>query len=352
MQGSFLIEIFQRDFTFLNKTMLKAQKYEFDYISLENNTLTIPGYFEANKNNYIRIISKENEFQGVITSVEYKAKETKIQYKTLLSLLDVDVYMNRKRLSEMTVEKFLGLMIEENFQNNEDELQNIPGIQIEITSQTENGALNLKDNIHNIYDTFISAFSKYEIVIDMKLNIMEKSLLCTIGVQSYDSRTIECDLKNILETNIVLKDDSESVNKVIIVGEYNQDSELYGQTIERIYYKDKLTGATTLTPSERVTPVVFKVKVLEIDEETFEDDAYQEAYDLIYHEKHDNYIKVKLSKTDPLHDIKDFSIGQTCTIIKKGQKYITVYTGYVLDTTVTLMFGIIRTEYTKNRRKS
>lgn len=351
MQGSFLVEIFDRNFIFLSKTIVKKQKYEYDYMSLDNNSLVIPGTFKACKNNYIRIMSDDGEFQGIITAVENKTKETKIQYKVLLSILDVDVYKDRTALKGMTVESFIGEMIEENFVTNEDELQNIPGFIIEKTSETSNGALNLKDDIHNIYDLIISAFRKYEIVVDMKLDFMKRCIKCTIGKRSFKQKTIEGDLKNVLEVNITKKDDSESVNKAVIIGSYSEESELFGQTVARMFYLDKQTGEITQNPLLRAVPVVFRYKIIEIKEETFEEDAYQEAYDLIYQEKYDNEIKVKLTKNDSLHKVRDFGIGQTCVIIKNGTSYETVFTGYIMDEVVTLFFGMIRVEYTKNLRR-
>lgn len=351
MQGNFLVEFFDRKFVFLSKTMVKKQKYEYDYMSLDNNSLVIPGAFKVYKNNYIRIMSDDGEFQGIITAVENKTKETKIQYKALLSILDVDVYKDRTALKGMTVESFIGEMIEENFVTNEDELQNIPGFIIEKTSETSNGALNLKDDIHNIYDLIISAFRKYEIVVDMKLDLMNKCLKCTIGKRSFGQKTIEGDLKNVLEVNITKKDDSKSVNKAVIIGFYSEESELFGQTVVRNFYLDKKTGEITKTPSLRATPVVFRHKIIEVKEETFEEDAYQEAYDIIYQEKYDNEIKVKFTKSDSLHKVDDFGIGQTCIVIKNGILYETVFTGYVMDEVITLIFGMIRVEYTKNLRR-
>ena len=351
MQGSFLVEIFDRNFVFLSKMMVKKQKYEYDYMALNNNSLVIPGILKVYRNNYIRIVSDDGEFQGIITAVENKMKETIIQYKALLSILDVDVYKDRTALKGMTVESFIVEMIEENFVTNEDALQNIPGFIIEKTSETSNGALNLKDDIHNIYDLIISAFRKYEIVADMKLDFMKKCIRCTIGKRSFKQKTIEGDLKNVLELNITKKDDSESVNKAVIIGSYSEESELFGQTVARTFYLDKQTGEITQTPLLRVVPVVFRYKIIEIKEETFEEDAYQEAYDLIYQEKYDNEIKVKLTKNDSLHKVHDFGIGQTCIVIKNGMLYETVFTGYIMDEVVTLIFGMIRVEYTKNLRR-
>lgn len=351
MLDSILVEIFTRDFAFLSKEMVKPQKYGFDYMSPENNTLTVPKCFEVHKNNYIRLLQGTEEFQGIVTAVEHKSKETKIQYKPLLSVFDVDVYKDRNELKNVSVERFIGTLILENFATNEDSEQNMPGMTVEEVSETMNGALNLKDNIHNIYDIFLSAFRKYEILVNAKLDFMKRTFTVTIGKREYTPKTIEGDLKNILDVNVTMKETDESVNKAIIIGTYDEESDLAGKTEKRTFYLDGETGKITEAPSQRVLPVVFRYKTLEIHEESFEEDAYQEAYDLIYQEKYDNEIKVKLNKNDPLYNLDNFEIGQACRIIKGGVVYRTVFTGYVMDSTVTLIFGMIRIEYTKKLRR-
>ena len=102
---------------------------------------------------------------------------------------------------------------------------------------------------------------------------------------------------------------------------------------------------------ERVTPVIFRYKTITIAEDTFEEDAFEAAYDLIYQEEYDNSIKVQLLSDDPLHKLQDFNIGKPCTIIWKGKKYRTVYTGWNINKTVTLLFGMVRTEYTKRMKR-
>ena len=101
MQDNYLVEIFRKDYSFLSKALVKAQKYEFDYMALGNNTLVIPGFMEVYKRDYIQMTSDSGKIQGIVTSVEYKAAETSVKYKPLLSLLDVDVYKERKELQGM-----------------------------------------------------------------------------------------------------------------------------------------------------------------------------------------------------------------------------------------------------------
>lgn len=351
MQGSFLVEIFKRDFSFLSKAVIEEQKIEFDYMSIENNELKVPGYLEAYKKSFVQITTEEARIQGVIDSVEYTAKETKIKYKVLLSIIDVEVYKDRTALSDLSAEQFLGEMIEETFVNNPDELQNILGLAVEYLSETTGAALNLTENIHNIYELSLKVFRKYGIVVEMEFDATQKSLVCRIGKRELETKTIEAELKNVLEASVVLKDDDESVNKVVIIGEYNEDDPLFGQTLARTFYLDKATGETTQTPTERVEPVVFRYKVLTIDAETFEEDAYEEAYDLTYKEECDNSIKIKVGKADPLYQISGFEIGQPCVVIKKGVRYATIFTGWTRDKVITLLFGLARVEYTKKIRR-
>lgn len=352
MLDDFLVEVFDRDFRFIGRALVPGKKYEMDYMSVGNSELTIPGLFNVDKQNYIQIRTPYGILQGIITVVEHGATETKLKYTPLLSILDVDVYKDRKVLALMTLEDFLASMIAENFVENPDDFQNIPGFQIECCSSTENAAMNLKDNIHNIYDLALKAFRKYSIVITITLDVMRKSIICRIGRQTCGSRTIEGNLRNVLDVNIIIKNDDESVNKVVIVGEYDEESPNHGKTVIKTYYRDKMTGLTTQTPEERVVPVVFRYKIIQIDEETFEEDAFGEAYDLIYQEEFDNAIKVKVGKNDALYKIDKFQIGQPCVILKDGKRYPSIFTGYIAEiSSVTLLFGMVRVEYTKRIRR-
>lgn len=352
MPDNFVIEIFSTDYEFVSHKTAERQKYEYDYMSLGTNELSVPGYLEAYKRNYIQIRAGEHCIQGVITEVEYKKLETRIRYRPLLSILDTDGYRERSELSKTSAERFLGELIEDNFVTNADKLQNIPGLRVEYESETLEAALNLTDNIHNIYDLALRAFRKYGIVCSMELNVMKKSLVCRIGVPELPTRTIEGELKNILDVEVSLKEYDDAVNKVIVIGEYSEDSEHYGETEERIFYLDDSTGETSTAPVKRCEPVVFQYKVIQIDEETFEDDAREAAVDAMYREKYDNAIKVKVMQQDPLYRPWSYQIGQPCTVRKNGVAYQTVFTGWTWNQTVTLLFGVRRKEYTKNLRRA
>ncbi len=353
MQDNFLIEVFsETDFEFISKAVAEEQKYEFDYLSIVTNTLTVLGHMAVHKRNYMQIRTRDKTIQAVVTGVEYTEKETKIKYKSLMALLDIDVYKKREDLSDISAEEFIGQMIEDNFVNNSDSLQNIAGLSVRYASRTIGAKLNLKDNIHNIYDLILTAFKKYGIVVSFELNVMKNTLICTIGIPAFkEQRIIEGDLANVLDIDIVIKEYDEAANKAIIIGEYPEDNVLYGQTLERVFYLDARTGQTTSTPEERVVPVVLKYKTITISEESFEDDAYNEAADMLYREENDNSIKISFARGDALHQIDNFAIGQSCMIIKNGISYKTIFTGWTWNKTITLQFGAMRTEYTKNMRR-
>ena len=351
MPDNYLVEIFTRDYKFVSCRAVEKQKYEFDYMALGTNELSANGYLEAYKRNYIQIKSGTGCIQGIITGVEYKKLETRIQYRPLLSILDTEVYRERSELLRTSAEKFIGEMLESNFATNEDTLQNIPGLRIEYGSETLEAALNLTDNIHNIYELALRAFRKYGIVISMELSVMGKSLVCRIGKPELPEKTIEAELKNILDADISLKETDDVVNKVIVVGEYSEENVAYGQIKERTFYLDTSTGLPSSTPEKRCEPVVFQYKVITIDEETFEDDAYEAAAEILYQEEYDNAIKIKVRDSDPLYSSEKFRIGQPCTVLKNGVAYRTVFTRWTWNQTVTLLLGIKRTEYTKKMRR-
>ncbi len=352
MQDDFLIEVFDQEYHFVGKAMIPGKKYEIDYMSINRNDLTVPGLFDVHKRNYIQIRTDQEVLQGIIVAVDHGTAETKLKYASLISILDVDVYKDRKVSVSITPEEFLATIITETFVESSDKFQNIPGLQVECCSATTDAALNLKDNIHNIYDLVLKFFRKYGITVTLQFDVMKKRMVCWIQKEICKGKTIEADLKNVLDVNIIMKEDDESVNKVIIIGEYDEENPNYGKILTRTYYLDKATGITTQTPSERALPVVFQYKVIQVDEETFEDDAFSEAYDLIYHEEYDNSIKIKVGKNDPLYRVADFQIGQSCIILKDGHKYPSIFTGYIVEpSAVTLLFGMVRVEYTKKLRR-
>lgn len=92
-----IVEIFDRKFNFIDKAVITFPKYEFDYISIGETTITVPEIITANKTDYIIATQENIKIQAIITSVEYTDSSTKIKYKPLLQLTDIDIYFDTNR---------------------------------------------------------------------------------------------------------------------------------------------------------------------------------------------------------------------------------------------------------------
>lgn len=344
-----VIEVFDRNFEFVDKIAMDFPKYEFDYISIGEVSITVPALIKAQKTNFITATLETMRMQAIITSVEYKDNTTKIKYKPILQLTDIDIYYDINRQNTMFPEEILKTMIVEQFVKNDDQEENIPGLEVKVETQTP-GTLGLEKVIVNIYDTIVQAMKLYRIVVNLDLDVQNKKLLCKIGRATNEIKTIECDLKNIISASIVFKTAKVSYNKITVVGIYNkEDDEKYGQTEKLVFYQDK-EGNVTTEPETRVLPVVSKAISINITDD-FQEKAYDKAYKQIYNKQYDNYIKIEVANDDSMVNINKLVIGQQGRIIKNKVEYVSIFTGWERDKTTTLLFGLIRTEFTKNIRE-
>ena len=261
-----IIEVFDRNFKFIDKAAMDFPKYEFDYVSIGEVSITIPALIKAEKTDYIVATLDEKRIQAIITSVEYKDNTTKIKYYPLLQITDIDIYFEIDRQNTISPEEVIALMMSEQYITNNDQEENVPGLTIEVETQTQ-GTLGLEDPIVNIYDVIVQAMRLYRIAVIFELDVQKKSLICRIGKATDTIKTIECDLKNIISTSIVFKTARTSYNKITVVGVYSKESdEKYGQTEKIIFYQDA-EGNVTTDPGTRVLPVVSKAVSINITED-------------------------------------------------------------------------------------
>lgn len=293
-----IIEIFNRNFDFIDKTAMNFPRYEFDYISIGEVTITVPEIITAQKTDYMIAVQGNMKIQAIITSVEYTDNCTKIKYKPLLHLTDIDIYFDIKRQESMTSEEIIQAMISEQFISNPDQEENIPGLEVKIKSKTQ-GILGLDKEIVNIYDTIVSAMGLHRIAVLFELFPQDKKITCRIERATDEIKTIECDLKNIISTSMIFKTAKVSYNKIIVIGVYNKETdEKYGQIEKRVFYQD-IKGEVTMHPETRVLPVVSKAVSMNITDD-FEEKAYEKACKQIYKKQYDNYIKIEVANEDNL----------------------------------------------------
>lgn len=331
------IEIFERDYTFRSFAPIEQPEIEFDYLTIQKTTVTCKS-ITAVKGDFAHITDSSGTvvYQGIVSDTDTKNDAVELTIKPLLSLFDVDIYFDRTQSAH--VENFLKSAIIANFSESGDDKQNISGLTVTTTSDTS-GALNLKDNIHNLYEIITSALTKHGIVVNTELRPQQKQLSVTIGKET-TTATIEADLPAIIEKSIVIGDSYGQLNKLTVV---NSDSE----TEQATYYLQQ-SGTVSTSDTDRITPVFFGFAFVSVgSDETFAQAAYEKAYDSLAAQKYDNLIEIT-AKADSGILPQTLALGMEITVRSGGDAYQTILTGYSrTEYLTTLTMGCVRVSLTK-----
>lgn len=344
--SQFSIEIYDRNLNFKGFSEVITQSVKFDYLELEKSEVkVIKSSCSYKKGDFIRLMkvgSVSSIMDGCITAVTEEKYYTTYEFKHLLSLLDVDVSFNREDLKTKTLERFIADIIENNYKNNDDDLQNIP-VDVNIKSAgILNSALNLKDNIHNLYEIIIKSFEKYNIVIQSYIDISSRKIVFEIDEINSSKLNLEMNLPNILDSYFMLKDNQDSINKITLV---NKDNE----TQRIIYY---LLEDDSITEDKdhikRIKPVKFTYEYIQSSED-FSEKAHQKAVDRLKKAKYNNLIEIVTLANNRVIDVSNLKIGQIFNIITDTQTIESILTGYetISENKIKLIFGKLRIDLTK-----
>ena len=89
------VEFFTQDFLMVGSTNVNEFTYKEDYLSADENEITVLSVKGIEKENYIRINRGEEEYVGVVTQVTYGTDQSKklvsVSFKPLLELLNTDI---------------------------------------------------------------------------------------------------------------------------------------------------------------------------------------------------------------------------------------------------------------------
>lgn len=348
------VEVFDKNFTYCDHTNVTGISYSEDYLAPEANSITVEN-INANRGDYIRITGGPKEFFGIITGLTSESKElTTISFKPFLSLFDLDILFNTNyQGGSVSLETFLKDTIMNTFHFTTDDEMRIEGLDVVIEGTTENWTLNLKSDdeelhycITNLLRTIIiRVFEKYSIVVKAVPNIPDKRITVYIGKNASSVRTIEADLPNIIEKNVIIRTNTNSVNKVVV---YN--SENYTDRVTFYLHPD---DTFDIVDENRLFPVVQEMYATAptYDEygvvTTFEEAAYLEAEDAFANSEYNNLIEIRMDVDDELYFPTSYEIGQVVNVISDDKQYTSIFTGFELTNTVKLIFGIIRVDLTK-----
>ena len=141
------VEIFTQDFEMVGNTNVNEITYKEDYLSADDNTVTVLALSGIQKQDYIRISRGQEEYAGIITEIEYGTDKSKklqsISYKPLMELLNTDILFDVNAQGQGTMEQFICGHITEMFINNADEKQNIRGLSVSAATKTTGWSLHI-----------------------------------------------------------------------------------------------------------------------------------------------------------------------------------------------------------------
>ena len=349
------VEIFTPSFELVGNTNVSKITYKEDYLSADENSITVLTLSGVKKHDYIRISRGAEEYCGFITEIAYGTEKSKqlqtISYKPFVELLNTQILFDTNLQGSGTMEEFICGHIRETFMENTDTLQNINGLTLSVTSGTEGWDLHITPsesgghyNIVNFMDSvIIPAMQKYGIVIKTQLDVQKKRLHMMVGKAAASVVMIESDLPNIIQKNVIIKQVSADVNKLVL---YNSLD--YTQT--RTYYLHSDLGYDT-NDTDRITPVVCELQAVSHDGDDFESAAISTAHNKFSSLAYSNLIELTLANDDSLVKPWTLEFGQEVDVLSDEKIYRTILTGRERSSTTKLIFGTVRLDLTKILRR-
>ena len=311
----------------------------FDYLTLDATTVTTNKALDAvSPLDLCRVVSADGtRFSGVVSASTVTDAGTSVTVKPLLALLDVTCAFDRTRLQTVTLEQFLAGILTGLYAGG-DALQNLTGFNTVITSETPGAKLNLKDNVHNLYDILTSALKKYGVCVSMDFDPAAKTVTATIGKAPDRGWIIEADLPGCADVSVDFSDGLDGTNKLTLIDKNDET--------QRVTYYLHPDGSVDTSGENRITPVRFAFEY--IDDEDFAPAAAERAADALKPAEYDNLIELTVLHTNRVVRWREHAIGEPVTVLYRGAQYKSVFTGWQeSERAATLTFGAVRLELTK-----
>lgn len=349
------VEIFSPDFSLKHHTNVSDVMYSMDYLSPQNNNITILFYDGAEKGDYIRIVGDNDEYVGIIKSISNSSRElTSITYESFLSVFNTQCLFDTDwQGGNTSLEQTLANIINGMFVNNTDTSMNIAGLSVITQGATSSWGFNLKSDtegkhkcIINLYNVLIvRSLEKYSVRLKPVFDFEQKTIKLYIGKSTNDIVTIEADLPNIIEQNVIIKETSNDTNKLVV---YNTENYLTSRT----YYRHP-DDTYNMSDTNRILPVVQEIHAVAPERngdtitKTFAQQADSDAANTLGNLNYNNLIELVVLNDDTLVKPYDMEIGQIVSVISKGKSYKSILTGIEKSDKTLLSFGTIRIDLTK-----
>ena len=355
---AFNVEIFERNFTLRSHTVVEDVQYSEDYLSPDDNELTLLTV-DAQKGDYIRITNGNDEYFGIINTVSSKEEGlVEIGYKSFLSLFDTDcMFDTTLQDGTVSLEQTLANIISNMFISNSDSSMNVPGLSVATTSSTTGWGFNLKSDTENMHHCIVNmlnvliirSMELYRVRLKVVPDVQSRTITLQIGRNAADPVTVEADLPNVINKNVVIKETNNDVNKLVVY-----DTESY--TTTRTYYLHP-NGTYNMTNSNRILPVVQEIRGTAPERNgstitrTFAKMADSEAAEVFGSIEYNNLIELEMLNDDSLVNPYNMEVGQVVNVISDGVSYNSILTGRKIGQTTTLIFGTVRLDLTKRLKR-
>ena len=357
------VEIFSRNFVLKHHTNVNYVTIEDDYLSPQNNSITILiGGGSIGEGDYIWITRMGEQYLGIVTSVNVVSPlQVKVGFTSFIDgIFETKILFDTDLQGTSTLEAVLAGIISANWVSTSDTTERIPGLTCVTSSSTSSWGFNLKSEkegkhhcIVNFYDSIIvPALKKYRVRLTAVPNFQAKTIALTIGRNSADVFYIDADLPNVLERQITIMQTDDTTNKLIVFNEEDYSA-------SRTYYLHQ-NGTYSRTDTSRIFPVVRIVKSTAAEYESdgttvkksFATMADAAAEDLFGGISYNNSIELLVDKSDQLIHPLSLGIGQLAVIYNKGEAINSILTcKKIEDNLITLTFGTVRLDLTKLMRR-
>lgn len=345
----FRLDVFNNSFEYVSAVMIDDhQSIDLDYLTYSPYTVRCKE-IEAQKGFFTHITDEDNNTiaDGIIADIKPEQKTQTITIRPLNALFDADVFYTP--VSDAI--SWLASNIQQAFMTNSDTYQNRP-INLTYTVASEQLPLtgfNLHETV-NILSVMISALKTYGVVVESTLDLVNKRIRVNIFRQEA-TKTILADLENLISSQVTIGDPFGSTNKATLRKIQVNDDESTTVLGDFNFYLHP-DGSIDQSNTNRIQPVFWEMETLQLEDDMTDAQwlaaATARAKEILEPAKFDNEIILRYQQADKLVYPLELPIGAQCEIHLKGEIYASLLTGKALEgKTVTLYFGVVRTDLTK-----
>jgi hypothetical protein len=351
--SQYSVDIFDMALNLVHHDILEDPVIDDDRLAPNITTIEIKKTTLVPASGYVHL-DGDIVFDGIIDAVSDDEDITKIDIKPLICAFDRNIPINLSyQKSSTSLEAVIRSLIQNYWVNDTtDILANMP-MTATIIGDTRhtNWTLDLearneevnKTIVNLLNDVIIPAFERYGIVVNGVIDFVTMLIDFTIENPT-DYQLIDADNPMVHLIEFMPDKMDGEVNRLTVV---NADD--YS---ERITYYLHPNGTYNTTNNNRITPVVFDfAEATKSSEEgaTFADAASAQADSVFGKIKYKNYVEFETQYNDLLINPLEIKMGSKATIYHNGQTITTMLTGRIIDEMITLTFGTVRLDYTKQK---